>query len=77
MNAINGISQTGDLKNNTWTFKMNEPMTLRAGEFTIIEKSCFERIFYFIEKVKKYDDMSEIEKFELSNEAEILINELF
>ena len=77
MNAINGISQTGDLKKNTWTFKMNEPMTLRGGEFTIIGKSFFERIFYFVEKVKKYDDMSEIEKFELSNEAEILINEIF
>lgn len=35
---MNGKLITGDLKDNTMTFELDEPITLRAGEYVILSK---------------------------------------
>jgi len=73
MKAQHGVSQKGDLQKNTWSFKMNEPLTLASGDFTIMKHSQFIRVIEILKRIEIFDDLTLMEKNELANEATIII----
>lgn len=72
MKAQHGVSQKGDLQKNTWSFKMNEPLILASGDFSIMKHSQFTKILEILRMVETFDDLTLMEKNELSNEANII-----
>lgn len=47
-----GASLSGDLKENTWTFEMQEEMSLIAGKFALIPLDDFDEIKDALNKAK-------------------------
>lgn len=51
--ALFGETLTGNLKKNTWTFEMKEPLKLKAGEFAIMKKADYDELVSNIRKEGK------------------------
>lgn len=51
-----GESLTGDLKEGTWIFEMQEDFKLRAGVFAIVDKEIYDSILSEGNKIKKQRD---------------------
>ena len=67
MKIQTGESLTSDFQNNTWTFEMKEDFKVKYGEFAIVEKDTFNKMYkaidLFINGQKSlYDQSNAIEK---------------
>jgi hypothetical protein len=76
MKTQHGVSSSGDLADNTWTFEMDEPVTLVAGDFSIMSRFTYERMIKQIERMAFIEEFSKEERKEFIQEAFNLIKEV-